>query len=852
MTIGNLGTGITLSSLASEWGQPATNVKLGDYTADRTTTNADLFITVTKETWSDSGPYQTITGSTTSGVSPPVTRTYFKFNSTQLEMGVTWGDSISDASGTYNAPDGRHIFSSFGSSSLGGGPNSPAAYNANHASTRNGNTRMQGLFALDDGDIMNEQRDGQGPFRGLDVKRFVHPVQNQATGGNLAYTYINNSNSQEVTNEFNASSDYCMLNFPILYVTKRTRKIYFALNSSVDIPFYICTTPNSSGSNLATGVTNNGAVYNASSQFWANGYTWVILDLQTANFPNTSGVTPTFINGASPNYYFPEHASDKTTASNYATVNGPKSVAGRWQSGDKTNSTSDYVIRKNTTRMGRLNSPGTGIPVGQGNTGQDPTTWNMLWVCSNQELMSQSWFYASKLGSEVPTYPAGGLPNSSSVPLHADIASVRTPLAINLIPYSNPAGVTKANKRPMWKFNFTGTGGTEYSPASYFPLAPYPTSSDVGIIKNGQTGYARQTCTSFSPLASGGSVLYSVIFYYPINYTSPGGGPGLGLGQGWNTGPYASVNVRGDNGSTAGGNYVGGSGNYGNNGPDVAAYWANNNSNSFTFGGTPFPGSTNIAVNYSRSGAVLTVALTNNTGQDIYWSNTNSANGGMFGMAWYNGSSYVYGNQSGGLWGSGHQARAIDTNAYSKLAMYFTDEFSTNYSWTTYVYHTPGASPSTVASELANRMNNFGGPNSSPSYNSQFPPGGNQGDGSGILNGNGIRGYASGANLYVYRNDGDNNKYKPQTASPGPSVRTEYYQLATNWDPLDLGGVGGNISATTSAPNGYVKSIMPALNTGAQTYGWRQSNTNLPISNVKFGVRLGDFANCVNAGTDGT
>ena len=45
---------------------------------------------------------------------------------------------------------------------------------------------------------------------------------------------------------------------------------------------------------------------------------------------------------------------------------------------------------------------------------------------------------------------------------------------------------------------------------------------------------------------------------------------------------------------------------------------------------------------------------------------------------------------------------------------------------------------------------------------------------------------------------------------------------------------------------------MPNLNTGTQTFGWRQSNTNLPISNVKFGVRLGDFANCVNAGTDGT
>lgn len=850
MTIGNLGTGITLSSLASEWGQPATNVKLGDYTADRPTRSDDIYIDVSKATWPDAGPYQAITGSKTSGVSPPVTRTYFKFNLTQLEMGVTWGDSISDASGTYNAPDGRHIFSSLGSSSLGGGANPPAAYNNNHAVTRNGDTRIGSLFALDDGDFMHEQRDGQGPYRGLDVKRFVHPVQNQATGGNLAYTTLNNS-GEEVTNLFNSSSDYCMLNFPILYVTKRTRKIYFALNASVDIPFYICTTPNSSGSNLATGVTNNGAVYNSSSQFWSNGYTWVILDLQTANFPNTSGVTPTFINGASPNYYFPEHASDKTTASNYATVNGPATAQGRWQSGDKMNPINEYIFRKNTTRFGRFDSPGTGIPVGQGNTGQDPTTWNMLWVCSNTELMSQSWFYSSKLGSEVPTYPAGGLPNSASVPLHADIASVRTPLAINLIPNSNPAGVTKANKRPMWKFNFSGTGGTEYNPASYMPMGPYPTSKDVGILKNGQTGYAKQTLAAFSPLGSSGTVAYSAMFYYPINYSSPGGGPGLGLGQSWNTGPYAQVIVRGDNGSFAGGNFIGGSGNYANTGPDIAAYWANNNSNSFTFYGTPFPGSTNIAVNYSRSGAELTVALTNNTGQDIYWSNTSQSYGGMFGMSWYDGNATVYGNQAF-LYGSGHQARAIDTNAHSKLSMYFTDEFGTNYSWTNYLYHTAGASPSTVASELANFMNNVGGPNSSPSYNSQFPPGGNMGDGSGILNGNGIRGYASGANLYVFRNEADLNKRDPQTASPGPSVRTEYHQLATNWDPLDQGGVGGNISATTSAPNGYVKKIMPNLNTGTQTFGWRQSNTNLPISNVKFGVRLGDFANCVNAGTDGT
>ena len=92
----------------------------------------------------------------------------------------------------------------------------------------------------------------------------------------------------------------------------------------------------------------------------------------------------------------------------------------------------------------------------------------------------------------------------------------------------------------------------------------------------------------------------------------------------------------------------------------------------------------------------------------------------------------------------------------------------------------------------------------------------------------------------------------PLNSAPGPTVREEYKNLSSNWDPNNLGSTGGNITATLSAPNGYTKSIMPALVSNAPTYGWRQSNTNAPISNVKYGVRLGDFANCVNAGTDGT
>ena len=855
MTIGNLGTGITLSSLASEWGQPATNVKLGDYTADRSTRNEDLYIDVQQISWTDTGPYQAVTGNTTSGA-PAATRSFFKFNYLQLEAGPGPFDTISNAAGLYSAPDGRHMYSNISGSTHGSTP--PNAYNNLWYGNANGNLRPGNSFFQNDEDTMHEQRDGQGPASDVDFKRFVHPVQNQATGGNLAFTRYNPA-GEEVTNYMYSSTDYAMVNFPIMYVTKRTRKIYFGLAPNVNIPFNICTTPNISGSNLATGVTNNGAVYDTNSQYHQFGYTWVILDLQTANFPNTSGVTPTFINGNHPKYYFPEHASDKTTASNCATVFGTfgasnTSPEGRWQSGDKM-LYSGNLFFKNSARLGKLDNPGTGVPVGQGNTGQDPSTWNMLWVCSNQELMSQSWFYCSKLGSEVPTYPAGGLPNSSSIPLHADIASVRTPLGINLIPNSNPASVTK-NTRPIWKFHFTGTGGTEYSPGNYFPVGPYPTSNDVGIIKNGQTGYAKQTLAAFSPLASNGTVAYSAMFYYPISYTSPGGGNGLGMGQSWSTGPYAQVIVRGDNGSFAGGNFIGGTGNYANTGPDIAAYWANNNSNSFTFYGTPFPGSTNIAVNYSRSGAELTVALTNNTGQDIYWSNTSQTYGGMFGMSWNDGSSMQYGNQSF-LYGSGHQARAIDTNAYSKLTMSWVDGPGNVYTQNTYVYHTPTASPSTVATELANMMNNRGGGNSNPSASSAFPPGGNIGDGSGIGYGSGAqRGYASGSNLYIHAFNANLSAKLPNTSSPGPSARTEYFTVASSWDPNNVSGVGGNISATTSAPNGYTKSIMPAIpNTGSPVpspFGWRQSNTNLPISNVKFGVRLGDFANCVNAGTDGT
>ena len=49
------------------------------------------------------------------------------------------------------------------------------------------------------------------------------------------------------------------------------------------MPFYVATTQNTTGSDLASGVTNNGAVHSASGGAYSNGtFTFVTVDLDTA------------------------------------------------------------------------------------------------------------------------------------------------------------------------------------------------------------------------------------------------------------------------------------------------------------------------------------------------------------------------------------------------------------------------------------------------------------------------------------------------------------------------------------------------------------------------------------------
>ena len=59
--------------------------------------------------------------------------------------------------------------------------------------------------------------------------------------------------------------------------------LQFRLNNTVTVPFYVATTANTTGSNLASGVTNNGATYSASGGTYSNGsFTFVTVDLATA------------------------------------------------------------------------------------------------------------------------------------------------------------------------------------------------------------------------------------------------------------------------------------------------------------------------------------------------------------------------------------------------------------------------------------------------------------------------------------------------------------------------------------------------------------------------------------------
>ena len=90
-------------------------------------------------------------------------------------------------------------------------------------------------------------------------------------------------------------------------------RLRFLLLSSVNVPFYVSTTDNTTGSNLASGVLNNGAVYDTSSTYHGGGYTHVVVDLSTAAGGTSEGISTNIV-------YLNTNTQQTVSGNNYTPV----------------------------------------------------------------------------------------------------------------------------------------------------------------------------------------------------------------------------------------------------------------------------------------------------------------------------------------------------------------------------------------------------------------------------------------------------------------------------------------------------------------------------------------------------
>ena len=102
--------------------------------------------------------------------------------------------------------------------------------------------------------------------------------------------------------------------FPYTYFSFPGKlRIRFLLQSTVNVPFYVSTTDNTTGSNLASGVLNNGAVYDTSSSYHGGGTTHVIVDLATAAGGTSESINTNII-------YLNTNTQQTNGGSNFANV----------------------------------------------------------------------------------------------------------------------------------------------------------------------------------------------------------------------------------------------------------------------------------------------------------------------------------------------------------------------------------------------------------------------------------------------------------------------------------------------------------------------------------------------------
>ncbi len=156
-------------------------------------------------------------------------------------------------------------------------------------------------------DIMNEFNSGGGQSN-IKLGDYIARYPDNFGGIQEDITFVNWTGTHFQINGTSGSF------FPYSYFVRPGKlRVRFLLQSSVNVPFYVATTANTTGSDLASGVLNNGAVYDTSSTYHGGGYTHVIVDVSTAA-GGTSELVTTKI------FYLNTNAQQTVSGSNYTPV----------------------------------------------------------------------------------------------------------------------------------------------------------------------------------------------------------------------------------------------------------------------------------------------------------------------------------------------------------------------------------------------------------------------------------------------------------------------------------------------------------------------------------------------------
>lgn len=161
--------------------------------------------------------------------------------------------------------------------------------------------------AISFSDIMNEFNSGGGQSN-IKLGDYIARYPDNFGGIQEDITFVNWTGTHFQINGTSGSF------FPYSYFVRPGKlRVRFLLQSSVNVPFYVATTANTTGSDLASGVLNNGAVYDTSSTYHGGGYTHVIVDVSTAA-GGTSELVTTKI------FYLNTNAQQTVSGSNYTPV----------------------------------------------------------------------------------------------------------------------------------------------------------------------------------------------------------------------------------------------------------------------------------------------------------------------------------------------------------------------------------------------------------------------------------------------------------------------------------------------------------------------------------------------------